>query len=122
MQAAPTDTTGGPQMAPPEPLAPSPPSARAAPSRSKATLSCSTMISAVTTSVSLAQKPERASASGATGVKSHHPWLRFLPLKRCQESRPTDLASGSRACCTASRYDAKQSHLPDGERGSDTCT
>jgi hypothetical protein len=79
------------------PAAPLPPS-----SGSKTMLSARKDTSAVTTSVSFVQNPVRGSTSGPTAVKSHQPWERFLPEKRCQESRPTERVAGSLACCTPS--------------------
>jgi hypothetical protein len=59
------------------------------------TLSVRNVTSAVSTRVSPTQNPVRGSTSGPTAVKSHQPWERFLPLKRCQESLATVRVAGS---------------------------
>ena len=41
------------------------------------------------------RKPCLGSSTEESAAKSHHPWLRFLAEKRCQESRRTLLASSA---------------------------
>ena len=79
-----------------------PPSTAPPSSGSKVQLSLRSSTSARSSSVSSRRQRLRASSSGPVAVKSHQPWLLFLPEKRCQESRAKGL-SGSPALHTASR-------------------